>query len=223
MKPWFLATLLMTLMAVPAAAAQTDEADRDAALRRCAQIEIDAERYRCYDRVLRPESAGASAPATAPEVVSGTTSGENPGAISGAAADALDAESAPAVAPSPSPSPNSAAPAPTVPAVAAPAGVEEAGPARPEEREQFGMENRRAERQEPPGRISVVIAAIAENPYGRLIFRTEDGQVWQQTDRGRRPPYASTPFAATIERGAMGSFFLKPDSGGYAVRVRRQK
>ena len=68
----------------------------------------------------------------------------------------------------------------------------------------------------------MIVVAVDENAYGKLLFTTESGQVWRQTDQGR-PRYRQIPFEAVIRNGAAGSFFIKPLSGGVAVRVKRSK
>ena len=83
-------------------------------------------------------------------------------------------------------------------------------------RTSFGL----PEAAETPERIEIVVAALAETQSGTARFTTEDGQVWEQTSaRTRR--YAPVPFAAVIETGAANSYFLTPEGGGLAVRVRR--
>jgi len=68
----------------------------------------------------------------------------------------------------------------------------------------------------------VVVVSVDSNAYGKLIFTTESGQVWRQTDQNRRR-YRQIPFDAEIRQGAAGSFFIKPLSGGASVRVTRSK
>lgn len=88
------------------------------------------------------------------------------------------------------------------------------------ERQRFGVKERRPEE---PDFIDIVIVSISRTKLGKLVYRTEDGQVWRQSDNRRPPAYRKTPFAARVKKGALGSFFIKPDDGGYAVRVQRQK
>jgi hypothetical protein len=71
--------------------------------------------------------------------------------------------------------------------------------------------------------IDVVVVSVDSNAYGKLIFTTESGQVWRQTDQRRPPRYRQIPFDAEIRQGAAGSFFIKPLSGGASVRVTRSK
>lgn len=76
---------------------------------------------------------------------------------------------------------------------------------------------------DPVTSIDVAIIAISKNAYGKLVFSTDNGQVWQQIDR-RTPRYKELPFDATIRNGGAGSHFIQPrEGGGIAVRVRRKK
>jgi hypothetical protein len=87
--------------------------------------------------------------------------------------------------------------------------------------ERFGLENTEKYAGLPDS-IEVVIVAAEENVYGKLVYTTQDGQVWRQSDqRSLRAP--ELPFDAEIRRAAAGSFFLKPLSGGIAVRVQRRQ
>jgi hypothetical protein len=87
--------------------------------------------------------------------------------------------------------------------------------------ERFGLENTEKYAGLPDS-IEVVVVAAEENVYGKLVYTTQDGQVWRQSDqRSLRAP--ELPFDAEIRRAAAGSFFLKPLSGGIAVRVQRRQ
>ncbi len=102
-----------------------------------------------------------------------------------------------------------------------PAAVDAITTADTSEAQQFGL----SEVQKQPeslDSIHVVVVSVDSNAYGKLIFTTESGQVWRQTDQNRRR-YRQIPFDAKIRKGAVGSFFLTPLSGGAAVRVKRSK
>lgn len=89
------------------------------------------------------------------------------------------------------------------------------------ESEQFGL----SERQRNPetlDSVNVVVVSVDSNAYGKLIFTTESGQVWRQTDMNKRR-YRQIPFDAEIRRGASGSFFIRPVTGGASVRVKRSR
>ena len=86
---------------------------------------------------------------------------------------------------------------------------------------QFGL----AEEQKNPDpleSVDAVVVAVSQNAYGKLIFTTDNGQVWQQTDQ-RNARYRDLPVDATIRSGASGSFFIQPKAGGIASRVKRIK
>ncbi len=70
--------------------------------------------------------------------------------------------------------------------------------------------------------IDVIVLAVSKSAYGKLVFTTGSGQVWQQTDQGS-PRYRQIPFEATLRKGASGSHFIQPQTGGVAVRVKRIK
>ncbi len=89
----------------------------------------------------------------------------------------------------------------------------------PSEVERFGLpEDQR--KPDAPASIDVVIVAVSENAYGKLIFTTDSGQVWQQTD-SRNARYRDLPIDATIRSGVSGSYFIKPRSGGISSRIKR--
>lgn len=171
MKKLFYPLLILVWFIVVPLNAEAQQADTNEDLRRCALIDDETERFRCYDRVLRPGESNA-----------------------------------------PPPSPQSTpAPASTPAPVIEPVDTE---------RERFGVKERRPSE---PDSIDVVIVKLGESLLGRMLYYTEDGQVWQQTDNKKTPIYRKTPFAARIKRGTMDSFFVKPDYGGFSVRVHRKK
>jgi hypothetical protein len=110
-------------------------------------------------------------------------------------------------------------PAPQVqsdqPAVAAEAVTEEKLVAE----EKFGLKEK-----QPREAVSVAVTvkAIKKNLADRFLYTTEDGQVWVQIDT-RRVRYDEVPFIAEIRSASLGSFYLRPESGGVSVRVRREK
>ncbi|GLK50641.1 hypothetical protein [Maricaulis virginensis] len=60
--------------------------------------------------------------------------------------------------------------------------------------------------------------------YDTMLFEMENGQVWRQTDDGRRIRLRGQgPHFAEIRRGAMSSYLLRIDGEGRAVRVRREE
>lgn len=194
------AALLLIWLVAPQAAAPAQETESAAELRRCAAIDNTGERHRCYDRVLRPGPVDAPpALPTAGPAAATPTAGQAP---------ATPTVALPPAAPPPAPeiTPEKAA--------TPPAGPAQAG------RRRFGVKDRRPQE---PDFIDVVIVLVSKSKIGKMTFRTGDGQVWQQADNRRPPVYRKTPFSARIKKGTLGSFFMKPDKGGYAVRVKRRK
>ncbi len=86
--------------------------------------------------------------------------------------------------------------------------------------ENYGLKEQRPPRE--ANTIQVTVTSVSKNLGNRLIFETEEGHVWVQTDQ-RTVRYEDTPFKAEIRPASMSSFFLKPASGGASVRVRREK
>ena len=89
------------------------------------------------------------------------------------------------------------------------------------ETEQFGPGKAQKD-PDPLASIDVIVLAVSKSAYGKLVFTTGSGQVWQQTDHGS-PRYRQIPFEATLRKGASGSHFIQPQTGGVAVRVKRRK
>lgn len=89
------------------------------------------------------------------------------------------------------------------------------------EREQFGLQPK-PDAADTVTAIDVTIVAITRNAYGKSIYTTTSGQVWQQTDQ-KTLRLGQLPVAATIRNGTAGSFFLRAKEGGVAVRVKRRK
>lgn len=86
--------------------------------------------------------------------------------------------------------------------------------------ENFGLKEKRAP--DAANTVQVTVTSVRKNLTDRLIFQTEDGHLWLQTDQ-RSVRYRDVPFDAEIRAASMGSFFLKPVAGGVSVRVRREK
>jgi len=89
------------------------------------------------------------------------------------------------------------------------------------EAKQFGLTEEQLEH-DPVTSVDVVVVKISKNAYGKLIFTTDNGQIWQQTDQ-RSARYRDLPVDAIIRSGASGSFFIQPRAGGIASRVKRLK
>lgn len=209
------ALMLPMLMLWPALTAQ---AGNEEAIARCAKIASVGDRILCLENALR-EASQAGEPALATDAVVEESPIPESGLSAAAAAIAVDsADDTEEVT-------EAAGQSPPAEVVSAPQ-AEEAKPAAADaaetaETRQFGL----SEEQKQPesvDSINVIVAAVDKNAYGKLIFTTESGQVWRQTDQGR-PRYRQIPFDAEIRNGAAGSFFIKPLSGGVAVRVKRSR
>ncbi|AQQ67975.1 hypothetical protein Mag101_10240 [Microbulbifer agarilyticus] len=85
----------------------------------------------------------------------------------------------------------------------------------------FGQEEKRAI-QEAPESITATIEIAKKGAYGKFTFTLDNGQVWRQTDSGRAIWRGGEQ--VTLERGALGSFFMrKTEGGGRGLRVKRVK
>jgi quercetin dioxygenase-like cupin family protein len=86
--------------------------------------------------------------------------------------------------------------------------------------EEFGKENiQRSENLVE--QISAKVIEIQKAPYGELIITIEGGQVWRQKNRARFK--LSEGEVITIERGALGSFFIGKEDTNRRIRVKRMK
>jgi hypothetical protein len=110
---------------------------------------------------------------------------------------------------------------PEEPAVEAPRAATAEGVAagQPASDDAFGLKEKQTREAESR---SVTIQSIRKSLAGKFIYTTDDGQVWVQVD-SRNIRYAEPPFAAEIRTASMGSFLLKPVSGGVSVKVRRER
>ena len=86
--------------------------------------------------------------------------------------------------------------------------------------QRFGHEERDAV-QEAPESISATITDAVESAHGKYTFTLDNGQVWRQTDSGRAIWRGGEQ--VTLERGALGSFFMRKTTGGRSLRVKRIK
>ena len=72
--------------------------------------------------------------------------------------------------------------------------------------------------------VKLVIKKTAEFGYKKTRFFFDNGQVWEQVDNNtvRIPKVRNkTPNTAKISKAALGSFFLRVNEKGRAIRVRR--
>lgn len=176
-----------------ASAPATAEEDEDV-ITRCAQIASVGDRILCLEDALRP-AAGDPRENEIPIAVEPVAQDNTTAAISDTSDDTIDAA------------------VEVTSAAAASAGKTET--------DQFGLDKAQ-KNPDPLTSIDVIVVAVSKSAYGKLIFTTGSGQVWQQTDHGS-PRYRQIPFEATLREGASGSHFIQPQTGGVAVRVKRKK
>ena len=212
------AVLLPLLILWPALTAQ---AENEEVIARCAKIPSVGDRILCLEDALRSSTqAGETA------IDANAVAKENPTPDSSATAAAVvvaadDADLVEAVTEESGQSaPQDVASAPQA-EEAMPAAVDTVTAAETSEAEQFGLSEVQ-KNAEPLDSVNVVVVFVDSNAYGKLIFTTESGQVWRQSDQGTRR-YRQIPFDAEIRRGAAGSFFLRPLTGGPSIRVKRSK
>lgn len=78
----------------------------------------------------------------------------------------------------------------------------------------------RGEKPEEADRITATIASAEQNPFGKWIFKLDDGAVWRQTGDGDLLKRPRAGAKAEIRKGVLGAFFLKVE-GESAIRVHR--
>jgi len=167
--------------------------DIEIMLKECAAIDHDGQRLSCYDQLLRPAKA---ADQTGFPVTAENRDGAEP-----------DLPTEPQQ------------PAPQIQPDQAASSVAEAVQDMPVTDDNFGLKEKQA--RESVAR-SVRVTGIRKDLTGHFVYTTEDGQVWLQIDK-RRVRYDEVPFVAEIRTASLGSFYLKPESYGVSVRVRREK
>jgi len=212
------ALLLSMLMIWPAL---TLPAENEEAIARCAKIASVGDRILCLEDTLR-ESSLAGEPAIAADAVVEESLTAEAGVSAAAAAIAVgSADLTHDVTEAADQSPPMQVTTAPQAEETIPAAVDAATVVGTSDPQQFGLSEAQ-KNPEPLESVNVIVVAVDENAYGKLLFTTESGQVWRQTDQGR-PRYRQIPFEAVIRNGAAGSFFIKPLSGGVAVRVKRSK
>lgn len=76
------------------------------------------------------------------------------------------------------------------------------------------------------GLENLAVARVSATPYGKLIVKLQNGQVWTQIDRiqifiPRRTPHEE--MTASISNAALGSHKMQLNGAGPWFRVRREK
>jgi hypothetical protein len=186
-------------MMMSVAAAQADPEDEIA---RCARISSVGDRILCLEDALR-QAAGREATATAMPASKAAATSPDDTRAKGAASDEVVGKTV---------------------AEHADVGGEPSGITRGSsvtEAGQFGLDESQRN-PDPLESIEVTVVSVDANVYDKLIYLTEDGQNWLQSDQ-RTPRYSQIPFKAEIRKAAAGSYFIQPLVGGIAVRVKRTK
>lgn len=76
------------------------------------------------------------------------------------------------------------------------------------------------ERPHPLKQMSAHVAALSHRPDGNLVLRLDNEQVWEQSEQG--PDLRIAPGdSITIDRGALGSYWLSATTGRHPIKVRR--
>ncbi|WKT61953.1 hypothetical protein Q2E61_07075 [Microbulbifer thermotolerans] len=82
----------------------------------------------------------------------------------------------------------------------------------------FGQEQLRIT-EDAPDTIEAAIADISKTAYNKALITLDNGQVWRQNDSTRLTWKVGD--AVVLERGLLGSFFMKQADGGRKIRVKR--
>lgn len=79
-------------------------------------------------------------------------------------------------------------------------------------------------RDETPKKRTLTIQSVQTyGQNGYIRFSLENGEVWQQTERGNLRLGRSNPDKLTIKKGALGSFRARVNDKAPSIRVRRVK
>lgn len=108
---------------------------------------------------------------------------------------------------------------PTAPTAAVAVATPEVAPA-PDSRETFGL--RKTDEEIKKSSITVLVTNASKSKRGKWIFRTEDGQVWMQTDNKKFYLPGST-FQATISAALVSGHYFKAEGVKRRIRVKRLK
>ncbi|WP_299946017.1 hypothetical protein [uncultured Microbulbifer sp.] len=83
----------------------------------------------------------------------------------------------------------------------------------------FGHEQKKIS--QAPQSIEATITHIQAAAYDKRIITLDNGQIWRQNDDKRIHWNVGDPIV--VERGLLGSFFMKPAEGRRKIRVKRLK
>ena len=83
----------------------------------------------------------------------------------------------------------------------------------------FGMEKAKlAQQNKELMSLSAKVLVVKKNAYGKLTLTLENQQIWKLTEKGLRVKKGDFVF---IERGALGSFFIKKSGSSRKYRTKR--
>jgi hypothetical protein len=83
----------------------------------------------------------------------------------------------------------------------------------------FGIEHKTA-LQNAQDKLTGVVAKVKKSPYGKLKIYLENGQQWDQVDRGKLK--VTIGDKVEIERGSLGAFFLVKKGSDRRIKVKRK-
>lgn len=84
----------------------------------------------------------------------------------------------------------------------------------------FGIEHKKSSEQ-MTDKVSMTVKEISKTKHNKLVVAFTNGQIWQQVGGEYYPIKQSEEHY--IERGALGSFFLKNEQNNRSIRVKREK
>ncbi|WP_160153275.1 hypothetical protein [Microbulbifer sp. ALW1] len=85
--------------------------------------------------------------------------------------------------------------------------------------QQFGQEQQQVI-EEAPEAITAKIVSAEEGVHGKFTFTLDNGQVWRQVGSSTRNFWKGGE-QVTIQRGALGSYLMRKETGGRSLRVKR--
>ncbi|CAN5245308.1 hypothetical protein BH24PSE2_BH24PSE2_20450 [soil metagenome] len=190
---WFAGSTLLLIAPLTLAQSLGDFAQ-------CAELDDDVQRLACYDRLLPP---ALKAQEQSPSITA-------------------KRRSSPDATASPEPTTPAEPTAPAEPKAPPEAAASREANPPPSSDDRVARERSQDATDSASASDSVLIVEIRESPARKLVFLTEDGQIWEQID-SHSPVFHDIPFPANIRRGSFGSHFLRSEQHGAAVRVRRRR
>lgn len=88
-------------------------------------------------------------------------------------------------------------------------------------KDDFGREQQKlAEKKKELETLEATVKQVKKNAYGKLTLTLDNQQIWKLTDKG---PRIKKGDAIVIERGTLGSFFIKKAGTSRKARAKRVK